>query len=180
MKDYSKDIETERLLLRKFKPEDYKDVFYNYASREPVTEFMSWKAHKTVDDTLDFLNNNVLPEYNEEYTYRWAIVLKKTNEVIGSIHVVRKDIKNLRAELGYVLGDKFWGQGIMPEAGKAVVDYLFEEGFVRICALHHVNNLKSGRVMQKIGMTHEGTLKKVARDKLGNFVDCEIYAITKN
>ena len=179
MKDYSKDIETERLLLRKFKLDDCEDVFNNYASHEPVTEFMTWHAHKTHNDTIDFLNI-VLPEYNEEYNYRWAIVLKQTNQVIGSIHVVRKDIKNLSAELGYVLGDEYWGQGIMPEAGRAIVKYLFEEGFVRICALHHVKNLKSGRVMQKIGMIHEGTLKKVARDKFGNFVDCEIYAITKD
>ena len=49
----------------------------------------------------------------------------------------------------------------MPEAGKAVVRYLFEEvGFNRIAAAHDKNNLKSGRVMQKIGMTYEGTLRK--------------------
>lgn len=49
----------------------------------------------------------------------------------------------------------------MPEAGKAVVKYLFEEvRFNRIAADHDKNNPKSGRVMQKIGMTYEGTLRQ--------------------
>lgn len=179
MKDYSKYIETERLILRKFVFDDYKDMFFNYASHEKVTKFLTWQTHKTFDDSIAFLNNVVLPDYEREYTYRWVIVLKETNKVIGSIDVVNKNLKTMSAELGYVLGDEYWGQGIMPEAGKAVIKYLFDEGFVRIFALHHVDNLKSGKVMQKIGMSHEGTLKKVALDKFGKHVDCEIYAIVK-
>ena len=178
MKDYSKTIETKRLILRKFTSDDYKDVYNNYASKSEVTKFMSWTPHKSVDETISFINDIVLPEYSKEHTYSWAIVLKKTNQVVGSIDVVNKNLKRKNAELGFVLGNDYWGIGIMPEAAKAVVSYLFEEGFVRVYALHHVDNLKSGRVMQKIGMSHEGTLKKATKDKNGSFVDCELYAIT--
>ena len=180
MKDYSKTIETERLILRKFELSDADDMFNNYASHEIVTTFLTWQPHKTIEDTNIYLSNIVLPDYENENTYRWAIVLKETNSVIGCIDVVRKDMERKRAEIGYVLSDYHWGKGIMPEAGKEVVKYLFEEGFVRIQAIHDVNNPKSGRVMQKIGMEYEGTLKKFEKRKDGSLCTCKIYAIVKD
>ena len=68
----------------------------------------------------------------------------------------------------------------MPEAAKAVLEHLFSEGFKRIEAWHNVANPKSGRVMQKIGMTHEGTLKSYDMDNQGVLRDMELYAIVKN
>lgn len=67
----------------------------------------------------------------------------------------------------------------MPEAGKIILDYLFDEGYIRIEAFHDSRNLKSGRVMEKIGMTHEGRLKKYKLNYKGELVDCELYAIIK-
>lgn len=181
MKDYSKTIETERLILRKFKLSDAEDMFKNYCGREKVTEFVSFDTYKSVHDAVEYLTNKVLPEYDEEHKYRWAIELKETHEVIGSIDCVGKThIERKCAEIGYVLGDQFWGKCIMPEAGKAVIAYLFDEGYVRIEAVHDINNPKSGRVMQKIGMVHEGTMKKArCHKKCGEltFIDCELYAI---
>ena len=180
MKDYSKTIETERLILRKFVKEDVNDMFKNYCSRDKVSEFVTWQTHKNIEVTKEYLENIVLPEYEKENTYRWAIVLKSINQVIGCIDVVNFNIDKKCAEIGYVLSDDFWGNGIMPEAGKAVINYLFSEGFVRIWAIHFVENLKSGRVMQKIGMSHEGTLRKVAKNNKGELIDCELYAVIKD
>ena len=178
MKNFTKTLETERLILRKFKKSDVKDVFSNYASRIEVTKFLTWKPHKNLEETEAYLNF-ILPKYETEQTYRWAIVLKETNEVVGCIDVVDLKIKRKCAELGYVLGDKFWGKGLMSEAGKKVLDYLFAEGFERIEAVHDIENPKSGRVMEKIGMTYEGTLKKSRMNNSGKLVDCKIYAIVK-
>ena len=155
-------------------------MFNNYASHEIVTTFLTWQPHKTIEATKMYLSNIVLPDYEKEYTYRWAIVFKETNNVIGCIDVVRKDLDRKRAELGYVLSDYYWGNGIMPEAGKAVIQYLFEEGFVRIQAIHDIDNPKSGRVMQKIGMEYEGTLKKFEKCKDGSLRTCKMYAIVKD
>ena len=64
------------------------------------------------------------------------------------------------AEIGYCLGRAFWGRGIMPEALRAVMDYLFDTvGLNRVWAGHDVNNPKSGRVMEKAGMKKEGILR---------------------
>ena len=67
----------------------------------------------------------------------------------------------------------------MPEAGRAVVKYLFEEvGLNRIAAYHDTNNPNSGRVMQKIGMTYEGTLRSACHNNQG-IVDEKWYSILK-
>ena len=176
MQEKTKLFETERFILRKFEKNDVENVFYNYASKDNVTEFLSWKSHKTLADTKNYLENFVLPAYESEDTYRWAIVLKETNEVIGCIVVVRLNRNFKKVELGWVLDDKHWGKGIMPEAALVIRDYLVQEGFVRIEAHHNVENPKSGRVMEKIGMQYEGILRKSAMNNDGELVDMKMYA----
>ena len=78
-----------------------------------------------------------------------------------------------------VLGKKWWGQGIMPEAGLALEKFLFEEvGFNRIQAEYDAVNPKSCRVMQKIGMTYEGTLGQAAVNNRG-IIDIPTYSILR-
>lgn len=181
MSDRSKIIETERLILRKFEEKDAENIFNNYSSKDTVTKYLTWKPHSSLDDTKSFLNNFVLPAYLDEETdtYRWAIVLKETSEVVGCIDVVRIDKNHNRVELGWVLDDSHWGKGMMPEAAKEILNYLIEEGFERIQAYHNVENSKSGRVMQKIGMKYEGTLRKYAKNNDGKLVDVAMYAYVK-
>ncbi len=65
------------------------------------------------------------------------------------------------AELGWVLGSQWWGNNYMPEALEAVTHFLLEEvGCLRITAVHDSENRPSGRVMEKVGMTYEGTLRQ--------------------
>lgn len=179
MEGITKIFETERLILRKFEITDAEDMYKNYCSNENVAKYVRWTAHKSLNETKAYLENVLLPRYNEEICYCWAIVLKETNEVIGCIDVCELGNKNLSAMLGWCLSEKYWGQGLMPEAGKVVRDYLFSEGIVRIWAKHNVVNKKSGRVMQKIGMKYEGTSIKSDFDNQGNLIDCDIYAIVK-
>lgn len=173
-------IETERLVLRKFKLADAKQMFDNYTSREKVTEYLTWQPHPNLEETQNYLKNIVLPEYEKVNTYRWAIVLKENRQVIGCIDVVNSNDAKFRAELGWVLSDDYWGRGIMPEAAKSVIDILFNVGYKRIQAVHDVANPKSGRVMQKVGMTHEGMLKKYGPNSKGELRDCDIWAIVKD
>ncbi len=173
-------IETERLILRKFKLEDAKQMFENYTSKDKVTEYLTWWPHKSVNDTQEYLKNFVLPEYKKKSTYRWAIVWKENNEVIGCIDVVNNNEEKFRAELGWVIGDEYWGKGIMPEAARVVIKLLFNVGYIRIEAIHDVKNPKSGRVMEKVGMKHEGVLRKYAVNRAGELQDCDMWAIIKN
>lgn len=170
-------IETERLILRRFKLSDAQNMFDNYTSRDIVTEYLTWYPHKSVKDTKEYLTNIVLPEYDKPSTYRWAIVWKENNQVIGCIDVVNSNDDKRRAELGWVISDDYWGKGIMPEAAREVLKHLFSVGYVRVEAIHDVANPKSGRVMAKIGMEHEGLLKKYNPNRDNVLRDCDMWAI---
>ncbi|MDE6029391.1 MAG: GNAT family N-acetyltransferase [Clostridiales bacterium] len=172
-------IETERLILRRFELSDAQNMFDNYCGKEKVTEFLIWDAHKTIEDTKSYLAGVVLPEYDRNDKYRWAIVWKENNQVIGCIDVVDSNERKRSAELGWVLSDEYWGIGVMPEAAKSVLKYLFAVGYERIQATHHVQNKKSGRVMEKIGMQCEGIHKKFSMFKNDTLVDCYLWAITR-
>lgn len=175
--EYSKEMKSKRLILRKFTYDDASDMFNNYCNNDNVSRYVTWQTHKSIEDTKKYLANVVLPEYKLDNTYRWAIVLKETNAVIGCIDVVKLNLITKSAEIGYVLSEKYWGQGIMPEAGELVVSYLFSLGFIRVWAVHDIDNPKSGRVMQKLGMKKEGTLRKYALRSDGTLADCDIYSI---
>lgn len=153
-------LETERLILRPFQAKDVESVFQNWTSDEKVTTYLTWSTHQTLQETEDYIHF-CLQSYSQEKSYRWIIELKETQQVIGDISVVSLDERVQAAELGWVLGSKWWGQGYMPEALEAVNRYLLEEvGCLRITAVHDSENRPSGRVMQKVGMTYEGTLRQ--------------------
>ena len=81
--------------------------------------------------------------------------------------------------IGYCLGQKWWGQGYMPEALSALISFFFDEvGANRIEAKHDRNNPKSGRVMQKCGMTQEGILRGVGFNNQG-ICDEVVYSIMR-
>lgn len=149
-------IETHRLILRRLRIGDAEDMFSNWASDPEVTRFLTWPPHSDVSVTRMLLNSWI-PQYEDGGYFNWAIELKETGRVVGTIGVVRLEEAIGEAELGYCLGRAYWGRGIMPEALRAVMDYLFDTaGINRIMAGHDVNNPKSGRVMAKAGMRPEG------------------------
>jgi RimJ/RimL family protein N-acetyltransferase len=87
------------------------------------------------------------------------------------------DTETQRAELGYWIGKPYWNQGYASEAAAAVVRFALSDlGLRRVFARHFSGNPASGRVMQKIGMRHEGTLRKHAV-KWGEVHDLEIYGL---
>ena len=172
-------IETERLILRPFTMADAEPMYRNWASDPEVTKFLTWPTHSSIQVSEKVLESWCILNEDPE-NYQWAIVLKEINEPIGSIAVVklRNDIGS--ADIGYCIGRNWWGQEIMPEALKAIIDFLFGEvGANRIAATHDVNNPNSGRVMQKAGMTYEGTLRAAGRNNLGR-VDEVWYSILKD
>ena len=175
----TKKLETERLILRQFKIEDYVEMYNNWACEDAVTKFLTWQTHTNLDVTKSVLAEWISKYANKDF-YNWAIELKEENRLIGNISVVSLREETLSAILGYCMGSKWWGKEIMPEAGKAVLKYLFEEvGFNRIAANHDKNNPKSGRVMQKIGMTYEGTLRSAGFCNQG-IIDDVRYSILKS
>ena len=163
----TKTIETERLILRRFRLEDAEDMYHNWACDPEVTRFLTWPAHKNAEVSEKVLQEWV-PHYEDGGYFSWAVELKEIGQPIGSIAVVKLNEEVGSADMGYCIGRKYWGQGLMPEALKAVMDYLFDEvGLNRVAACHDVNNPKSGRVMEKAGMKLEGILRKAGKNNQG-------------
>lgn len=146
-------LETQRLILREFKEEDLTD-FYEYASVDGVGEMAGWSHHENIEITKEILNSFI--KDNKVF----AIVYKENNKVIGSLGVEKygmedklDEFKNLYGrEIGYVLSKDYWGKGLMKEAVKCVINYLFDEcnlDFI-ICGYYLFNN-QSKRVQEKCG-----------------------------
>ncbi len=170
-------LETQRLILRRFRLDDAQDMYENYCSDAEVTKYLTWLPHANVEVTRTFLSGTV-QGYENPLTFRWAIELKTTGSVIGSIDLVGLHERDESGVLGWVLSRKYWGLGIMPEALHAVEKFLFEYvGLHRLEATHHVDNAQSGRVMQKGGMTLEGHRREAFIDHQGRHVDLVVYSI---
>jgi ribosomal-protein-alanine N-acetyltransferase len=109
---------------------------------------------------------------------RFAITLRNSGEFCGGIGL-RLDDTHQRAELGYWLGVPYWGQGYATEAARAMLDYGFNTlGLYRIYASHFAGNTASGRVLLKIGMKYEGSLRGHIY-KWEEFHDLEFYGTLK-
>ena len=146
-------LETERLILRPFTQSDLYD-FNEYASVDGVGEMAGWKHHESLEKSQMILHSFI----DEDKTF--AIVFKETGKVIGSLGVEKYGMEDALTEfytykgreIGYVLSKDFWGKGIMPEAVKAVIDYLFNTlklDFL-LCGFYDFNS-RSKRVQEKCG-----------------------------
>lgn len=171
-------LETERLILRRFELGDANDMFSNWASDPEVTKYLAWPTHSSIE-VSKFVINDWVSSYDKKEYYSWAIELKGERKVVGSITAVKVNDLTNAIEIGYCIGRNYWGNGITAEAGKAVVKFLFEEVKAnRVCAYHAPENPNSGKVMKKIGMTYEGTLRQSDICNQG-IVDSDVYSILK-
>ena len=174
-------LETERLILRKLTVADADEAYKNWTSDEQTAKYMTWDVHENVEVTRG-LFKIWEEEYNNAYTYRFIVYSKEFKELIGTIDLVNKNIKEKTGEIGYFYGSKYWGNGYATEALDKVLNFLLNDvGFYLIEAKHFVTNKASGRVMEKCGMKYEATLRKRYFDKLINDrVDIKVYSKTKN
>lgn len=173
-------IETDRLILRRYKIEDADAMYKNWASDSEVTKFLTWQPHPSVDVSRSIIED-WLKKYSDEKYYQWAIVLKDNgNEPIGDISVVHMNEDISMVHIGYCLGRAWWRRGIMSEALKAVMDFMFDTVEVnRVESRHDPRNPNSGKVMQKCGMKYEGTLRSADRNNQG-ICDACYYALLRS
>ena len=171
-------IETERLLLRGREPEDAEAIF-RYASDPEVTPYMAWEPSRSLEDVWDFLDGLTAHNYEQE-ELDYAIALRSTPQlVIGGVGVTWHPRKHRVMELGYVLDKAHWGQGMMPEAASALIEYAFRTTQVeRIYAPIFAGNAKARRAAEKIGLTFEGVLRSSVEFR-GERRDEAIYAILR-
>lgn len=171
----TRQIETERLILRRFTMEDVGDAFCGWFTDPDVAMYMRWDAHSDISQTQKFITCFVA-DYEKSDFYRWAIALKKDNRAIGAVGFHIESEYDSVADVSYTLSKAFWNQGIISEALKAVLQYaLVDIGVNRVEAFHAIDNPASGKVTLKAGMKYEGHARQKYRSHKG-FEDCDLYA----
>lgn len=181
MKHYgTQQLETDRLILRKFIEEDAAAMYKNWASDGEVTKYLTWPTHLNPEISQSVIKDWI-NLYSEENYYNWAIIWKENgNEPIGNISIVDRKENISMVSIGYCIGRTWWHKGITSEALKAVMDFLFDVVEVkRIEARHDPRNPNSGEVMKKCGMKYEGTLRSSDWNNQG-ICDVCYYALLKS
>jgi len=155
-------IKTERLTIRPWNCTDLQD-FYEYASVDGVGQMAGWMPHKDIDESKKILQMFIA----EKKTF----ALEYNGKVIGSLGIEEYDEEALPEfaekngrEIGYVLSKNYWGMGLMPEAVRAVINYLFNDvelDFIVCC--HFTDNDQSRRVQEKCGFKHYKLIKSETR-----------------
>ena len=169
---------TNRLIVREPIESDAIDLFKNYTHDSEVTRYLTWVPHKNIDETkkwIDFcIQNATTPKCINR-----VIVDKGTSQAIGMFDF---QIQEFETHFGYVLARKYWNKGLMTEAMDQAVQYYHHlPEIYRIWAVHDIENPASGRVMTKLGLKYEGTLKRFTiHPNLSNEPrDVCMYALTK-
>lgn len=169
-------IKTERLILRPWTEGDLYD-FNEYAKVDGVGQMAGWLPHESIEKSKQILDNFIA----EKKTF----AIEYNGRVIGSLGIEKykedlfPDFAELKGrEIGYVLSKDYWGRGIMPEAVKGVVKYLFNsEGLDFITVGHFEWNNQSRRVIEKNGFTYLKTIDFETR--FGRVEKCREYVLYK-
>jgi len=172
-------LRTERLILRAFAVEDAPTVQRLAGAREIADTTLNI-PHPYEDGVAEKWIAGHQERYRQNQGLTLAITLAEGNLLIGAISLISFSDQHQHAELGYWVGRQWWRAGYCTEAAREVVRFGLEQlGLNRIVGQHLARNPASGRVMQKIGMKHEGTLRQHVR-KWDKFEDLECYGILKS
>lgn len=167
-------LTTERLTLRPWRETDLDD-FYEYAKVDGVGQMAGWNPHRDIEETRRILSYFIEGKH--------VFALEHQGKAIGSLGVEcykeanYPELSHLQGrEIGYVLSKDYWGQGLMPEAVKAVINWLFDsEGLDFILVGHFIWNDQSRRVIEKCGFRY---VKTVAFETRFNTVEtCYDYIL---
>ena len=171
-------LTTERLELRPFVAGDAEALF-EYAKNPNVTRFTLWDAHQTVADTVQFVSDYAVLRYMEGVPEPYAITLKPAPQPVGSCGCFWAAEPHRTMELGYWIGEPFWGKGYVVEACRAVLLLAFAEyGPERMQARVIDGNAASERVLVKLGFRYEGTLRRSLLRR-GTFEGVRMYSLTR-
>lgn len=169
-------LNTQRLVLRPWREADLED-FYEYARVDGVGQMAGWLPHESID-----VSREILSRFIEG---KKTFALQHGSKVIGSLGIenYKEDefpqLNSLRGRsIGYVLSKDYWGRGLMPEAVKEVLRYLFREEKMDFLLISHYDfNNQSRRVIEKCGFEYLKTISLQTR--YGTTENALVYLLTK-
>jgi ribosomal-protein-alanine N-acetyltransferase len=175
-------LQTNRLVLSPVSQYDVNSI-YQYAKDPRVSRYTLWEPHQSLNDTAIFINDYVNSKYAANIPEPFGIKLKDGNEVIGTVgmfpigNTYRAPLYTM--ELAYALNPEYWGQGIIIEAAQRVIEYCFNIfPMQRLQCRCKIENVASARVMEKLGMHFEGTLRSDIFHRQ-RFWDMHYYSLLK-
>jgi len=171
-------IETERLILRKFEYTDDENMLKYWISDPEIQSMYSEPVYTTKQEVKELLDKYIGAYEKSDY-YRWAVISKETGECIGQIAYFLVDSNNHFAEIEYCIGSSFQRKGLATEATKAIIQYGFDKmnlNKIQIC--HKSINIPSRKVIEKCGFVYEGALRDFFYMD-GQYVDRLYYSILK-
>ncbi len=171
-------FETEHLILRPWQESDAEDLF-RYARDPEIGPVAGWPAHRSLEQSLETIQG-VLAKAGT-----FAVVLKREGHAVGSIGLMVGEACNMRlsdteAEIGYWIGQPFWGQGLIPEAVRELIRYAFEDlQLEKLWCGYFEGNVKSKRVQEKCGFVYHHTKKDIFWAMMGDIRTEHISCLTK-
>ena len=173
-----RELETERLILRRVRFDDVYDYYERIGSDGEVTKYMLFEPHQDIGESLASIEKT-LERYEEGGFYSWAIALKEDDGLIGRFDLLRFDEEQESCSFAYMLAKQWWGCGYATEAMKEVFRFAFEElGVRKITGDHMAPNGASGAVMRKAGMTKTGVIPG-KYEKHGQVHDAVCYELVR-
>lgn len=173
------DLGTKRLILRRAVIEDASEMFYMQLDPELRKYMGSTKLGTNIDKDKYFFSK-ILENYKEANFYRWTIVRKEDELVLGTIMLNMHDEKARCAGIDYYLRKDQWNKGYMTEAAKKILAFAFEElDLYRIESCGSKNNPGTYKVMEHIGLKYEGIRKQAFFYYYGGIQDLVLYGLTK-
>lgn len=170
-------LHTPRLILRPYKLEDAETVQLLANDKDIATNTENLPYPYELHMARSWIASHQ-DLYDQDILLNLAVTTRKHSKVIGAIGF-EFNLKNDHAELGYWLGRDYWGQGYATEAARRMLHFGFTDlKLHRIHAVHLSMNPTSGKVLQKIGMQHEGRQREHIK-KWGKYEDIELYGILR-
>ena len=172
-------LQTERLQLRPWQDNDADDLYF-YAKDPDVGPIAGWPPHQSAEESLNVIRKVLSgPE-------AYALCLRENGRAIGAIELKLKGHTDLtdrddECELGYWMGKPFWGQGLMPEAARALLRHAFEDlGMEKVWCGFYDGNEKSKRVQEKLGFRYQWTTPDVDVPLMGEKRIGHVNCLTKD
>ena len=172
------ELTTERLRLRFLDMEDAADYF-EIRSDERVMKYLARPKAQNIEDAITVIKR-VHDSIQKNTGICWAICLKEDPRLIGTIGFYRSQPEHFRTEIGYEMRPEFWGKGIMSEAMRAVLDYVFHElNFHSVEANIDPINKKSSGILERNHFLKEAHFRENYYFE-GKFTDSAIYSLLKS